>query len=338
MNNLKIIFSSLLLLIIGYSSALSDITQSAPTNIMQQIAQSTSFSATNQNTPEIANQIQATTTAIVDQKSLIAAVRADAAALGLKVNNEALGTTGNNDQEDEPDGEDKYAGRTDLEPNIDTVVYKSGLLNLEQDKSGNYNTTDGIFVTGEQQAQMNIYIDFKRKVFWGDVESKIKLKTQPASDPQHINNLNGGSATITQLPINKQLNYTVKNDGSIMAVGSEPYGWDKDNNINSILNTNGDLQSWTEYPDLRDGDVEQNIKNISHGTGGDGNVLVGALYKTATSTTPGEGTISFEASIGAANDTDTAFANNVIRYSADVVLVGEKYEGEKRKNTENTRE
>ena len=48
--------------------------------------------------------------------------------------------------------------------------------------------------------------DFKRKVLWGEVESRIKLQGEAS---QMINNYVGGSSAITSLPVDKELTHSI---------------------------------------------------------------------------------------------------------------------------------
>ena len=59
--------------------------------------------------------------------------------------------------------------------------------------------------SGAQTSSIKVYVDFKRKVLWGDVESKITL----TGASQITNTYNGSSAAITSLPVDKELVHTV---------------------------------------------------------------------------------------------------------------------------------
>ena len=353
MKNLKIIFLYFFLIIIGHSSGLSEITQSAPTTIMQEIAMNTSFSSTIQNTPDITEQIQTTTSTLLNKEQLIETVNADAIKYGLKVNQKALAALSGDSADIDEEEEEKTVllntkdnidvGRTDLEPDLNTIVYRTGLLTLTK-KGGDYNQNDGEGVTpifdpsGVQQGEIIVYIDFKKQLFWGDTVSKMKLS---GKDPFE-NSLSGGSAKITELPINMQLSYTVKkSDGLIMSASNDPsMDADRDPAINSLLNLAGNMQPFTfhEDDDSNTEDRELVQETISNAAGGDGNVIVGAAFQTASTSSVGEGTISFESATGAIGADAATFGPTIVRYEATGAMIGSSYKGTSRTTTTAVRE
>jgi len=183
MKNIK----SLLCVVILFSSVgvsvLAEITASTKTNLIQKIASATSFTSTNQSSAQNANVIQNTTSSAIDGKQLRKTVQQDAKAFGLLVNEAALarvsGEASQNTQLVRIGGaKNLYEGKKDLEPTLDTIVYDTGLVNLTKE-GGNYNddSSNTIFArtAGAQQGRIKVYVDFKRKVLWGDVESRITL-------------------------------------------------------------------------------------------------------------------------------------------------------------------
>ena len=58
-----------------------------------------------------------------------------------------------------------------------------------------------------KKLELYSYIDFKEKKQWGDVESHITLNGQTTI----INNVKGAKSDIDELPIDRQLNYTISN-------------------------------------------------------------------------------------------------------------------------------
>ena len=80
---------------------------------------------------------------------------------------------------------------------------------------------------------------------------------------------------------------------------------------------------------LMKGDLQADMKkNVSHASGGDKNILVGAKFTTSGSGTPGQTTASFEASHAAKNASDADFADGVVRYSGTTTTTASKYTGE----------
>ena len=329
MKNIK----SLLCVVILFSSVgvsvLAEITASAKTNLIQKIASATSFTSTNQSSAQNANAIQNTTSSAIDGKQLRKTVQQDAKAFGLLVNEAALarvsGEASQNTQLVRIGGaKNLYEGKKDLEPTLDTIVYDTGLVNLTKE-GGNYNddSSNTIFATtaGAQQGRIKVYVDFKRKVLWGDVESRITL----TGESQMTNTYVGGANEITSLPVDKELIHTI-DDGTNqpLAINSEPYAWENKHATTSLVKADGSLATY-EYPS----DKPAMLKNVSHGTGGDNNVLVGARFTTTGSGTPGQSTVSFEASHAAANASATDFVDDkVVRYSSTVETTATKFKPE----------
>ena len=82
MRTLKIFLSSLIFMFSNIGLAFSDITASVPTNLISSIASATSFTSLEQISPEAANEIQNTTSSIVDGDALIEEVQESAEAFG----------------------------------------------------------------------------------------------------------------------------------------------------------------------------------------------------------------------------------------------------------------
>ena len=143
MKNMKIFTSSLLILFLSNVSVLSDITASAPTNIIQKIATASSFTSTAQSTAQNASQIQQTTNNVISAKEIKKTVQQDAKKFGLLINEAALSNlTGEESNETQLVAinaqENVLSGSTELKPNLDTIVYDTGLMTLAKE-GGHYN-------------------------------------------------------------------------------------------------------------------------------------------------------------------------------------------------------
>ena len=184
----KNLFYLIIILIFSSKSVFAEITASTPTNIIQKIASATSFTSTiSQSSAQNANIIQNTTSTVINGKELRKTVQQDAKTFGLLVNEAALaresGIASTNKQLVQIGGpKNLYEGREDLEPTLDTIVYDTGIMTLTKE-GGHYNddSSNTIFdaTSGAQQARVKVYVDFKRKVLWGDVESRITLTGHP---------------------------------------------------------------------------------------------------------------------------------------------------------------
>ena len=218
MKNMKIFTSSILILFLSNVSVLSDITASTPTNIIQKIATASSFTSTTQSTAQNAIQIEQTTNNVISAKEIKKTVQEDAKKFGLLINEAALSNlTGEESNETQLVAinaqENVLSGSTELKPNLDTIVYDTGLMTLAKE-GGHYNNdnTNTIFDTsaGAQQARIKVYVDFKRKVLFGEIESRVTL----SGASQMINTKIGGAKAIVSLPIDGELTHTdVKRTG-----------------------------------------------------------------------------------------------------------------------------
>ena len=364
MKMIKNLFNLIIILSLSCTAVFAEITASAPTNIIQKIASATSFTSTSQSSAQNANVIQNTTSTVINGKELRKSVQQDAKTFGLLVNEAALaresGITSTNKQLVKIGGaKNLYEGKKDLEPTLDTIVYDTGLMTLTKE-GGHYNddSSNTIFdgTSGAQQARVKVYVDFKRKVLWGDVESKITL----TGASQITNTYIGSSAAITSLPVDKELIHTISSttgkplllgDGCATGAGCpgttnnlEPFAYEKNNSqfLNSLLDENGNIQSYDDTFNTADIDMADMVKNVTHGgsgsTLGDKNVLVQARFLTTGSGTPGKSVASFEASnAGSCGNSSSStcstseqntFKDSVVRYSATVETTAKKYKAD----------
>ena len=351
MKTLKILFSSLIIMFFNIGLVFSDITASAPTNLISSIATATSFTSLEQISPEAASEIQNTTSSIIDGDALQDEVQQGAEEFGANIvaASEKFVTIGGEKNE--------YDERDDLEPTLGTIVYDTGLITL--DREGGHYDTDNLdpsgnsktIFAGTQQARIKVYVDFNRQVLFGSVESRISL----SDGSQMTNTYNGKSTTISEntLPVDKELVHTVSSStgltlaltdggpscadgGTCPSVSNdlEPFPYDKNTGefLNSLLTENGE-QAPYELGGAPDDDLQDMVKSVSHGSGGDKNVIVQARFLTAgPDAATGTSVASFEAYNGvpcASNPCSSAeiaaFENGIERYSKTVTTTATKY-------------
>ena len=348
MRTLKLFFYSLIFMFFNIGLVFSDITASVPTNLIQSIATSSSFTSLEQISPEAAIEIQNTTSSIVDGDALIEEIQESAELFGEMLNE--VGEESTNKFVVLGGKKNEFEDKRDLEPTLGTIIYDTGLITLDregghydidnEDPSGNSKT---IF-SGTQQARVKVYVDFDRQVLFGSVESRISL----ANGSKMTNTYNGASTNISDLdlPVDKELVHTVSSttgltldpDGAVGINGDgEPFPYDKNTEqfLNSLLDENGDIAPY-ELGGAADDDLQDMVKSVSHGTGGDKNVIVQARFLTSGSDgTPGKSVASFEAYNGvpcsgicntAAEKTN--FKDGIERYSKTVTTTATKYTGE----------
>lgn len=355
MINIKSLYYSIIIFLLSASSVFAGVTQSSPSNIIKSIAKSSSFTSTKQNTAQAQSQTQNTTSKVINIAQIRQSVEDDAKAFGLQINETALAElTGEASSEDEEkkvfvtiNNKDEQIVLEYPEPNLDTLVYDTGLMTLTPDSGAQYaSDSTNIFdsTLGAQKARVIVYIDFKEKKQWGDVETHIKLNGQTTI----INNVKGAKSIIDELPIDRQLNYTISSitkeplriDNSIdptVANNEEPYGFTK-HSINSFLKDNA-TPTIADY-DVPGTDIADRIKSISHsdtsvdGKTGDKGVMVGAKFITASSTSPGTSTASFEASHAdicgnsCSSSEQNVLKTKIVRYSATATTTPKKYTGD----------
>ena len=352
MRTLKIFFYSLIFMFFNIGLVFSDITASVPTNLIQSIATSSSFTSLEQISPEAASEIQNTTSSIVDADALKEEVQESAEVFGEMINEAALEGGEENKNKFVVLGgtKNEFEDKRDLEPTLGTIIYDTGLITLERE-GGHYDTDNldpsgnsKTIFSGTQQARIKVYVDFNRKVLFGSVESRINL----TDGSSMTNTYDGASTNISDedLPVDKELIHTVSSttgltldpDGAVGINGDGepfPYLKNQDQFLNSLLDENGDIAAYdpTEDPVA---DLQDMVKSVSHGTGGDKNVIVQARFLTAGSDgTPGKSVASFEAYNGvpcsgicntAAEKTN--FKDGIERYSKTVTTTATKYTGE----------
>ena len=357
MRNLKIFFCSLIFTFSNTGLAFSDVTASVPTNLISSIATSTSFSSTEQISPEAAIEIQETTSSIVDSDALVQDVQESAEAYGVAINE----TSSKDDQTQKfavlGGKKNKFDDREDLEPILGTLIYDTGMRNMTRE-GGNYDTDnldpDGnaktIFDTtsGAQQARVIVFVDFNREILFGTVETNITL-----SDGTKMTAIkNGASTTISKdtLPVDARLEYVISSETGLplrddgpeptAANDEQPYFPEKvDAFENSLLAANGDRNEYLDGNNSAQGKLDHADmqKSISHGSGGDKDVAVFARFKTeGDSGTPGQSLAAIEAYNGDPCASSTActtaeigeFEAGIERYSFTAETTATKFTGE----------
>ena len=229
MKNLRYIFLVIVFLFFKTSFAFSELTASAPTNIIQSIASATSFSSINENTAESADQVQNATSEAINTDEVLETVQQEAETFGQQNDGEALAAFSGGETQLVVIGgeENELLGKKDLEPNLDTVVYDTGMMTLTKE-GGNYNNdnTNTIFdaTPGAQQARIKVYVDFKRNVFFGEIESTVTLHNGSGMTTL----AKGGAADLgdAEFPIDKELTKTlVTSTGQIGVGANDPFPW-----------------------------------------------------------------------------------------------------------------
>ena len=351
MKTLKYLISVIIFLFANTAFVFSDITASAPTNLIATIAAASSFSTINENTAASSEIVQNITNEVIDTEQVLETVQEGAEIFGQQNDDEALAAFASEDTVTLTvigGEENEYEGDRTLEPNLDTIVYDTGVMILTNEATSgsaianNYNddSSNTIFdaTPGAQTARIKIYVDFKRNVMFGEIESMVTLHNGSG-----MTNLSKGGAKVISpdtLPLDGELTKTlVTSTGKIGTGDDDPFpyydtggagnpatGENGKHSITSIVRADGTPASF-EFPD--NSDLENTAerkafqKEYSHATGGKENVLIGARFKTPGEGTLGTSTASFEASFGGPNDDAADYIGadgdrKVVRYSATV--------------------
>jgi hypothetical protein len=362
----KFLIITLALCFGNYIYASADITQGSLSNVITQIASSSSFTPSDQNNPETISEIQSqTVSAGLESEQLEQSV--DEAAESF------VAVTSNSSSSSEGEvamvtiGGNPLEGRTDLEPTLDTLIYDTGLMKLEQAAGAQYVADSTNIFQGDQFARIKVFIDFKKEVQYGFVESHITLTTAANADnsgKKMVNVFDGGAKVIgdgagqVELPIDSELIHSISSDtgnplriddnnppASFTLVDNDesPYSYDK-HSINSLLKDNSTPTS-ADYikAGFPEEDLHDMIKNVSHGgsgaTLGDKAVLVQAKFTTVGEGTPGTSTASFEVTAAGACAADisdfslctsaekNAFTTGIVRLEKTVTTEAVKHTG-----------
>jgi len=349
MKTLKYLISVIIFLFANTAFVFSDITASAPTNLIATIAAASSFSTINENTAESSELVQNITNEAIDTEQVLEAVQEGAEIFGQQNDDEALATFASEDTATLTviGGEENvFASRRDLEPNLDTIVYDTGVMILTNEAENssslikdNYNndSSNTIFdaTPGAQTARIKIYVDFKRNVMFGEIESTVTL--QGGSGMTTL--AKGGAKVISAdtLPLDGELTKTLVTSTGKLGTGDDdpfiyfdtgggnPTGENGKHSITSIVRADGSPASF-EFPQSSAANTAERKlfqKEYSHADGGKDNVLIGARFKTPGEGTFGTSTASFEASFGGPNDDAVDYIGadgdrKVVRYSATV--------------------
>ena len=289
-------------------------------NILSQIASATSFTSNDNNNIDI-NNVNQSTSSFVSLEELKENVTIDAAALGLTVDEKALTalTSGDKFSTAGLDNLGDVEGFGELEtPDAtpDTYVYDTGLMTLTRDTSY---ANKSIFSTadGAQQGRIQVFIDFEKKLFWGDVIAYPTVNSNALQNgDKDYANPSLGTAAITSLPVTGNANYTIRYDidGMTGSVTDDSACGDSSCRTNATtLNmddgspNDGDNSNMKKYMNHNG-----TVSNSGNSYGG---IVVHGEFATATLSSNGTATIAFEAAdCNGCNDSD--FAGSIERWSA----------------------
>ena len=321
-------FLTIVFYIFGINHLFAEVSIPKPaTNLLTKIALATSFSSSNNNNLNLQTMNQSSKT--ISFTDLKANIQQEAAELGLAVDEEAMArlkdsTTASLAGLDTLGEAIGYEDNSIPEKTPDTYVYDTGVMTLENVTSANIDGTttsfsdEGIFsdAAGAQKGRVQVFIDFKRKLFWGDVVSYVTVNANALQDGSQINaNPSLGTAAVTALPVvgdtfylldASGVSHDMETQGLSLKKGTSLNGMSEPDDNRKLVNHNGTVST--------DGDAR-------------GGVIVFGNFSVASLSSEGTATIAFEAGNAAASADDDTFAANIERWSATGSVTGKKGEG-----------
>ena len=181
---------------------------------------------------------------------------------------------------------------------------------------------------GAQQGRIQVFIDFEKKLFWGDVIAYPTVNSNALQNgDKDYANPSLGTAAITSLPVTGNANYTIRYDidGMTGSVTDDSACGDSSCRTNATtLNmddgspNDGDNSNMKKYMNHNG-----TVSNSGNSFGG---IVVHGEFATATVSSDGTATIAFEAAdCNGCNDSD--FAGSIERWSATGSAAAKKGEG-----------
>ena len=321
-------FIIFLLLIVNSHSGVTSASQSSFT--ISKIAKSLGHSSSN-----TANQKnnKITTSSIINTVNLKADIQADAAKFGLVVDSAAADILSGIANTDSKSISAALTSLTDnltqldddyvSTPDQNTIVYSMAWTDLEKVTSYDektYSSNNNVFsASGTQQTRGKIYVNFKKKEIWADIDVKLTRAEGATSTLQ--TNYNSGTAGFTSVPIVATTNNNFKADGTNGHVNFD--------GINDTMKKNA-----TTIQDVCNGCTgltkAELIDNFNHkvtgGNTGDQDIFFYGKFTTATSSTSGLGTIAVEGGYVDDGANESTFAGSIERLEASGELTGKAFE------------
>ena len=220
MKKILFIIKTTIIILLFSSYVFAGVSTPTPTTALNKIASSMSHSAKN-NAQTIANISSATST-LLNSSEITAGIQASAAKFGLSIDTEAATILAGVDisstesiSKAMAQLETNIEGRdSDYVPTLDqdTIVYETEWIALEKVNgaasnmnSYSYATTHDVFKEGvDQLVKGKVYVNFKKRDMWADVDVKITLTqaTPYYSAGEQISaSTTTGTATFTELPV-----------------------------------------------------------------------------------------------------------------------------------------
>ena len=345
MKRISLIIQSIFIIFFFNSYVFAGVSTPTPSTAINKIASSMSHSAKN-NAQTIANISSATST-LLNSSQLTAGIQESAAKFGLSIDTQAATVLAGVDTSSSTSIsqamaqlEENVEGRDwDYVPTLDqdTIVYETEWFALNKVNgagstmnSYSYATAHDVFKEGaEQLVKGKVYVNFKKRDMWADMDLKITLTqaTDVASaGEQQLVDYSSGTATFSELPIvaDEVIRYTTS--GTIWGPAMDG----ENNTLKASANTIHDACSgcstwWQTKSNMVS---EYNHDNNSGAQNAYKAVYIYGKFTTATEGGTALGEVAIEGGHHDDNTEEAAFVASIERYEASGSITGKAYEGD----------
>ena len=346
MKKIFLVIKSILIILIFKSYSFAGVSTPTPTNALNKIAGSMSHSAIN-NAQTVAN-INSATSNLLNTSKLTAGIQESAAKFGLSIDAEAATILAGVDTSSSTSIskamaqlEENVEGRDwDYVPTLDqdTIVYETEWFALEKVgtqagsnpstmNSFDYASTHDVFKEGaEQMVKGKVYVNFKKRDMWADMDLKLTLtqatNVASAGEEQTID-YESGVATFSELPIvaDEVIRYNI--DGNQWGNVMEEEG----NTLKASATTLRDACSNCDWWKTKSQMVsEWNHDNNSGSQDAWKSVHIYGKFTTASEGSTALGQIAIEGGHHDNNSEESAFVASIERQEASGAITGKAYE------------
>ena len=351
MKKLLFIIKITLIIIFYNSYSFAVVSTPTPTIALNKIANSMSHSVKNTSQNVVNNN--SATSKLLNSSKLTAGIKESAAKYGLSIDTEAATILAGVDTSSSASIskamaqlESNVRGRDqDYIPTLDqdTVVYETDWFALQKvgAQSGenpstmtnfDYATTNDVFTAGvEQMAKGKVYVNFKKRDVWSDIELKLTLVQETnnaAANVQQSVSYTSDTGTFDEVPIVAE---DVRRISQTFGVSGTGFDFPEEGEHNTMKASSTTLQasccsgSWWSS-------AENRASEYNHDNDGGNQDAWESVYMHAKFTTESEGSIALgsvaiEGGHHDNNSEESAFVASIERHEASGSITGKAYEG-----------
>ena len=323
-----------------------------PSTAINKIASSMSHSAKN-NAQTIAN-VSSATSSLLNSSKISAGIQATAAKFGLSIDTEAATILASVDTSSSASISKAMA---QLDSNIrglgydyvptldqDTIVYETEWFALQKVgtqaganpsnmTSFDYATTHDVFTEGvDQMAKGKIFVNFKKRDVWAEMELKLTLVEETnnaAANTQQLISYTSGTATFDEVPVVADEARRISQTFGVTGTGFDQPASGEHNTMKAsatALQASCCTGSWWDS-------AENRASEYNHDNDGGNQDAWESVYMYGKFTTPSEGgtalgEIAVEAGHHDDNSDEAGFVASIERHEASGSITGKAYEGD----------